>query len=179
MSNAQHWALNKQPTAPADLTAVQKLAYRQTGVPMSDQDATSHLLAQLSLQQLRDLHASHTAGNTTAASTAATRSSAFAAPSCGYADTGADALDSNFASLRDLPPTSIDQIQREAQIATDAELLDYIGTVLRNRWTKAAALLLACAVTLLVMTDCSGDHREEGSFSPALAPAASATAATH
>jgi hypothetical protein len=135
---------------------------------MSDQEATAHLLAQLSLQQLRDLHAGHIASHP-AAATPARKCSAFAAPSCGYADTGADMLDSNFANLRDLPSASLDQIQRKAQITTDAELIERLGAVLRSRWTKAAALGLACTVTLLLLTGCGGGDDHDDRFEPALA----------
>jgi hypothetical protein len=144
------------------LTPLQIQAYLQTGICMTQQQAHQHLLQQLTLQQLRDLHASTAKA---AASTAirkaqatAGTASAFAGVCGGYADTGADMLDSNFAALRSLPPAEVDQIASEARMQADAELAAYTSAVLRSPWTKAALCALAIAA-LFALTGCGGSDQ--------------------
>jgi hypothetical protein len=141
------------------LTPLQIQAYLHTGIRMTQQEAHTHLLKHLSLQQLRDLHA------TTAPKTPT--NSAFAGACGGYADTGADMLDSNFAALRDLPPTNVDQIASEARMQADAELAAYTSAVLRSPWTKAAlcALAIACGFAL---TGCGGRDTDQDELAPAI-----------
>lgn len=141
------------------LTPLQIQAYLHTGIRMTQQEAHTHLLKHLSLQQLRDLHA------TTAPK--APTNSAFAGVCGGYADTGADMLDSNFASLRDLPPTNLDQIASEARVQADAELAAYTSQVLRSPWTKAALFILAAAA-LFALAGCGGRDTAEEEPAPAI-----------
>jgi hypothetical protein len=136
------------------LTPLQIQAYLHTGIRMTQQEAHTHLL-----QQLRDL-------NATTAPKAPTNS-AFAAACGGYADTGADMLDSNFASLRDLPPTNLDQIASEARMQADAELAAYTSQVLRSPWTKAALFILAAAA-LFAFAGCGGRDTAEEELVPAI-----------
>lgn len=159
MTNHQRARMRAQHQAP--LTRAQITAYKQTGIPMSEEKAVAHLMSQLSLEQLRDLNAKCADIKASAVikkAKATSAASPFAAACGGYADTGADFLSSNFAALQGLPSTSIDQIQSEAQIAADAELMDFISAMLRSPWTKAAAAVLAIAAMLLIY-GCGGiDH---------------------
>lgn len=154
------------------LTSAQLSAYRQTGTPMSDTEATAYLLSQLSTQQLRDLHSKHVAARGPAPKPQqrqAAQASAFMAPCGGYADTGSDMLDSNFANLRDLPEPlrATSALQADAIARTDGELTEFVGAVLRSRWTKAAAAMLAISVALL-LTACGGGDDHDDHFEPAL-----------
>lgn len=144
------------------LTPLQIQAYLHTGIRMTQQEAHTHLLKHLSLQQLRDLHA-------TTAPTApkAPTNSAFAGVCGGYADTGADMLDSNFAALRDLPTINVDQIASEARMQADADLAAYTSAVLRSPWTKAVLFVLFAA-TLFAFAGCGGRETAEEELAPAI-----------
>lgn len=144
----------------APLTRAQVAAYRQTGIPMSEEKAVAHLISQLGLEQLRSLNAKCADIKASAAiekAKAASAASPFAAACGGYADTGADTLDSNFANLRDLPEPlrSTSALQADAIARTDAELSAFVGSILRSPWTKLVAGLLAVAATAVVI-GCSG-----------------------
>ncbi|MEY4906706.1 MAG: hypothetical protein RL260_424 [Pseudomonadota bacterium] len=144
------------------LTNSQVAAYLQTGLQMTDVEAHQHLLQQLSLEQLRDLHAltAQTAarGVIAKAKSDATQKSVFAGVCGGYADTGADMLESNFSTLSELPTPTRLQVEDEARLQTDAELAAFIGAVLRSPWTNAAICTLAVAA-LFALTGCGGSDQ--------------------
>lgn len=154
MSTTQHRALDKKPATTADtLTPAQLSAYRMTGTPMSDTEATAYLLSQLSTPQLRALHAHHFP------------------------------LDSNSATLRDMPEQQIAALEQEiaalehraeARARTDAELGEFVRAVLRSGWTKAAAAALAITVTILMLTGCTSPADSQDNAAPAQ-PACSST----
>lgn len=169
------------PTAP--LTPLQKRAYRETGVAMSHTEAHAHLLAQLNLEQLRTLaETTKPAIRSDRPTPAPITAASFAAPTCGYYDTGADALDSNFATLRELPadlrtPSSL---EAEALAAADRELNEFLLSVWRSGWTRAALVALAAAA-VLALTGCGGTdhaHTTTPDLCPAIAYAADCTATT-
>lgn len=167
----------------ADLTPLQKRAFRETGVAMSHTEAHAHLLAQLSLEQLRTL------AETTKPAIRSDRpmpthitAATFAAPSGSYYDTGADALDSNFATLRDLPAEqrTLTSLEAEAMAATDRELHEFLANVWRSVWTRAALVAIAAAA-VLALTGCGGTdhaHTTTPDLCPAIAYAADCTATT-
>ena len=144
----------------APLTREQRIAYQDTKVPMTHRQACEHIAAQrrLARQSAPAIHRVQQA-------------SAFEAPACGYYDSAADGIASNFGTLGPAVAETANtpELLAKAKREADRELRDFLFSVLFSRWTRAAAVLLIVAEALALGGCGGGDDQEEPAvFGPAI-----------